>query len=121
MKKTFPFTHPKHKPERVVAMIKGDVRKYLKRERRKKLPDDVDFWDFDCRAGKDANSAATIQVAELIPSIDSGAQNGWPEIYLEILAKPGRRTGIPRQQAANTKRRARLIFSAVAEPPILVG
>lgn len=121
MKKTFPLENPKHKPERVVAMVKGDVRKYLKRERRKKLPDDVDFWDFDCRAGKDADSATTIHVAELIPSIDLGAKEGWPEIYLEILAKPGRRSGPRKEQAANTKRRSRLIFTCAGDSPLLVG
>lgn len=91
MKKTFPFADPKHKPERVVAMIKNDIRKYVKRERRKKLPEDADFWDFDCRVGKDADSSAKAHVEELVPAIDKATKEGWTEIYIEILAKPGQR------------------------------
>jgi hypothetical protein len=41
MKKTFSMTDPRHKAPRVVAAIKSDVRKYLKRERRKALPEDA--------------------------------------------------------------------------------
>ncbi|MGB0744732.1 MAG: DUF6172 family protein, partial [Opitutales bacterium] len=38
MKKTFPLTHSKIKPERQLEAVKGEISKYLKRERRKKLP-----------------------------------------------------------------------------------
>lgn len=92
MKKTFPFEVPPHKPPRVVESIKNDIRRYLKRERRKKLPDDVDFWDFDCRTGADSGSASTVHVAELTAAIDKASAEGWPAIYIEILAKPGHRT-----------------------------
>jgi len=91
MKKTFLFEDPKHKPERVVAMIKNDIRKYVKRERRKKLPEDVDFWDFDCRMGKDVESSAKAHVEELVPAIDAATKEGWTQIYIEILAKHGHR------------------------------
>ena len=51
MRKIFPLEVPKHAPPRVIEAIKSDVRKYLKRERRKALPEGVDFWDFDCQVG----------------------------------------------------------------------
>ena len=57
MKKTFPLTHPKKKPERLVDAIRSEVNKYLKRERKKTLPDGTDYWDFDCKVGVDAESA----------------------------------------------------------------
>lgn len=98
MKKLFPLTSPKHAPARVVASIKADVRKYLKRERRKELPEGVDFWDFDCRAGKDAETAAEVHVAEITKPIDGAATENWEAIYLEILAKPGHRTAKPQQE-----------------------
>ena len=58
---------------RVVERIKADVRKYLKRERRKKLPDGVDFWDFDCRSGKTAEGASEIHISGLTAAIDTAA------------------------------------------------
>ena len=91
MKKTFPLEKPPHKPPRVVEQIKSELRKYLKRERRKKLPDGVDYWDFDCRAGKDSESAEENHEKELAAAIDHAAREGWDAIYIEILAKPGRR------------------------------
>ena len=99
MRKTFPFTDLRHKPERVVEQIKSTVRKYLKRERRKELPEGVDFWDFDCRTGQDESTAAESHVSALIAAIDAAVQAGWETIYLEILAKPGRRT--PRLKPAD--------------------
>ena len=95
MKKTFPFSDPKHKPPRVVEAIKSEIRKYLKRERRKTLPEEVDFWDFDCRVGREAASAVSVHVAGLNPAIDNAVGEGWPAVYVEILAKPGHRTRKP--------------------------
>ncbi len=89
VKKTFPFEVPPHKPERVVANMKADVRKYIKRERNKKRPEGVDFWDFDCRTGAAAESAKVLHVEEIVPAIDKAASDGWASIYIEILSKKG--------------------------------
>lgn len=89
MKKTFSLTKTKIHYDRQVEAAKNDVRKYLKRERKKKLPEDVDFWDFDCKYGPDTASAKTIHVAEIIKSIDSAQAQKLESFYLEILAKPG--------------------------------
>ncbi len=35
----------------MVEAIKYELKKYIKRERNKKLPEEVDFCDFDCRYG----------------------------------------------------------------------
>ncbi|MEK6231929.1 MAG: DUF6172 family protein [Luteolibacter sp.] len=91
MKKTFPLEVPSHKPPRVVESIKSEIRKYLKRERRKELPEGVDFWDFDCRAGKDGDSAEVIHVSEITKPVDTASQEKWDTVYVEILAKPGHR------------------------------
>ena len=92
MKKLFPLTSPKHKPTQVVDGIKHDVRKYLKRERRKPCPEGTDFWDFDCRTGPSAEEAKPTHVADLNAAIDTAASENWPGVYIEILAKPGHRT-----------------------------
>lgn len=91
MKKTFPLTSPNHQPARVVEQIKGDVRKYLKRERRKALPEGVDFWDFDCKVGQGENAPEPRHEKEIVPSIDAAAAAGAASVYIEILAKPGHR------------------------------
>ena len=95
MKKTFQFAHPKIQPERMVEAIKGEVSKYLKRERRKALPDGIDFWDFDCKFGPDAQHAVVVHVAELPKRIDAAYGEGLGECYIEILAKPAKRTKRP--------------------------
>ncbi len=91
MRKTFPLTHPKHQPPRVVEQIKAEVRKYLKRERRKPLPEGIDFWDFDCKVGKDAAAAQAKHVEEVTTAIDEAAAADSAEVYVEIVAKPGHR------------------------------
>lgn len=91
MKKTFPLTAPGHQPPRVVESIKNDVRKYLKRERRKPLTEGVDFWDFTCRVGQGEASLESKHVEEIIPAIDAAAAAGCESVYIEILAIPGHR------------------------------
>jgi hypothetical protein len=91
MKKTFPLTSEKHQPARVVEQIKSDVRKYVKRERKKALPEGVDFWDFDCKVGQGESAPEPKHVEEVIPAIDAAAAAQCPSVYVEILATPGHR------------------------------
>lgn len=92
MKKTFPFSVPGHQPPRVVEAIKNDVRKYLKRERRKAVPEGVDFWDFECRVGHGDAEPQSKHVEEIISAIDQAAAGQCASVYIEILAIPGHRT-----------------------------
>lgn len=91
MKKQFPLTSPNHQPARVIEQIKSDVRKYLKRERKKSLPEGVDFWDFDCKVGLGEAAPETKHVEEITAAIDQAATSECPSVYIEILAKPGHR------------------------------
>lgn len=95
MRKTFSLTHEKIKAPRLVDSIKHEVKKYLKRERNKKLPEDVDFWDFDCKYGHTKESAEVIHTSALNKSIDDAVQNELESFYLEVLVKPGKRTKKP--------------------------
>jgi len=95
MKKTFTLTHPKIKTARLFDAARSDVRKYLKRERRKELPEGVDFWDFDCRFGPTEEESKPIHVAEVAKYIVEAEQQQVESFYLEILAKPGHRTKKP--------------------------
>ncbi|MCO4748267.1 MAG: hypothetical protein KC912_25965 [Proteobacteria bacterium] len=89
MRQTFTFADSNHKPPQALAALKNRVRKYLKRERRKALPEGVDYWDFDCRVGEDEDSATVAHVAEVIGRMDTVFESGHPTVYIEILAKPG--------------------------------
>ena len=92
MKKTFKMTHQKIQVPRLVEAIKHEVKKYLQRERRKPLPPEVDFWDFDCRFGVDEASSEVIHVADINKAISTAEEQQLESFYLEILAKPGHRS-----------------------------
>jgi len=87
MKKVFKLQVENKKPERQVESIKNELRKYLKRERKKKLPEDAIYWDFECRFGQDEASAKTVAASALTSALDEAQSTGWSECYIEILAK----------------------------------
>lgn len=91
MQKNFPLKEPGKADARVIEAIKGDVRKYAKRERRKKLPEGFTEWILACRIGPDRDKATACHVDELGSRIDAIANDGGAHIYIEILAQPGHR------------------------------
>ena len=95
MKKTFKLSHAKIKTPRLVDAIKHEVKKYIKRERRRELPADADFWDFDCRFGVDEASSEVIHMSEINKSISWAESEQLESFYLEIMAKPRRRNKMP--------------------------
>lgn len=98
MKKTFKMSHPKIKVPRLVEAIKHEVKKYIKRERRKELPADVDFWDFDCRFGAEEASSESIHLSAINKCISGAEEQQLESFYLEILAKPGHRNKMPNEE-----------------------
>jgi hypothetical protein len=91
MKKTFQLNIEGKNRERLLEATKHEIRQYIKRERRKTLPEGVDFWDFDCRFGTTADNAQGVHLATLTALIDAVAKAGGAAFYLELLAKPGHR------------------------------
>lgn len=89
MQKTFPLQVPGKVDARVVEAVKGDVRKYVKRERRKKLPEGFTEWTFACRTGPDRATATTCAVDELSAAIDAAVAAGATALYVEVIAQPG--------------------------------
>ena len=89
MKKTFELIHPKIKTARLIETARRDVKKYLKRENRKSLPDDFDCWNFDCKFGPSQEKAEVILSSEISKCISEAEAEGLKSFYLEILAKPG--------------------------------
>ena len=84
MRKTYPLKAEGRHPDRVLDAVKHDVRKYLKRERRRPLPEGVDFWDFDCKFGLSTETAETVHLSAVIPSIDVAAKEQADQVYVEI-------------------------------------
>jgi len=95
MKKTFKLSHEKIKTPRLFDAIKHEVKKYIERERRRELPADADFWDFDCRFGVDEASSEVIHMSEINKSISWAESEQLESFYLEIMAKPRRRNKTP--------------------------
>jgi hypothetical protein len=86
MKKIFSLQDEKRDPARVVEAIKNELRKYLKREKKKKLPSGADFWDFDCRFGETQEESKEMTFNQLIRALDEVDSK---ECYIEIVAKVG--------------------------------
>ena len=95
MKKTYQLRIEGKNPDRVLEAVKHEIRKYIKRERRRDLPAGADYWDFDCRFGATEEAAEVVHLSALTASIDGvvGAQG--TQFYVEILAKPGHRKARP--------------------------
>ena len=87
MKKTFTVSHPKKAPARVVDSIKHEIKKYMKRERNKKLPRGMDFWSFDCQFGDTEALASPVHYKELNKCIDAAVEKGLDAFYVEVIAK----------------------------------
>jgi len=95
MRKNFPLQIDGRHPDRVLDAVKHEVRKYIKRERRRDLPEGIDFWDFDCKCGLQAADAEVVHLSALIAAIDALAKAQATSVYIEILAKHGKRTPKP--------------------------
>lgn len=91
MKKTFKLTHEKLNQDRHIDATRHEIRKYIKRERKRTLPQGADFWDFDCRFGADAGISDEIHLSEIDKFINNAIEDDFESFYLEIVAKPATR------------------------------
>lgn len=91
MKKTFQLIHPKIKYPRMIEAAKHEVRKYLKRSRRKALPEGADYWDFECKFGKLEDDAQKIHLSEIDKKIDEEAAKEVEVFYVEVIPVPASR------------------------------
>jgi hypothetical protein len=91
MRKTFQLQVEGKHPDRLLEAIKHEIRKYIKRERRRELPEGSDFWAFDTRFGTDKESAEAVEFPAITGLIDGVAKAGGPQFYIELLARPAQR------------------------------
>ena len=92
MKKTFVLSHPKTSYQRLIEMAKNEVKKYIKSERNKALPEGADFWGFDCKFVKAENKTITIHEGDINRNISAAQNDHWKSFYLEVVATPKTRT-----------------------------
>ena len=89
MKKTFLLTDPKKDPQRVVESIKHDIRKYIKREKRKELPKGTDFWKINSKFGQNADDAVEIKFEDIMKNIDEASSQKLKSFYIELISEAG--------------------------------
>lgn len=93
MKKTFPLQAPGKDDARVRDKIRHEVNKYVRRCRRKELPEGFAQWEFACRIGATEPGAEPRALKDVAGGIDQVAAAGAAGIYIEIVAVPGQRLG----------------------------
>ena len=81
-------------PDRVVEGIKHEIRKYLKRERGKKLPEEFHFWEFACRFGKSEEEASSVHQGALLTHLDTAHHEKWEQCYIEIIAHASKKATV---------------------------
>ncbi|HEY8993208.1 MAG TPA: DUF6172 family protein [Lacunisphaera sp.] len=95
MKKTFPLQAAGKDDARVRDKIRHEVNKYVRRSRRKEVPEGFAQWEFVCKVGATAEAAASKQLKEVAGAIDAVAESGATSVYLEIDAVPSQRRAAP--------------------------
>lgn len=95
MKKTFQLHIEGKSRDRILDAVKHEIRKAIKRDRRRALPPGVHYWDFDCRFGLTQELAEPTHLATLTGLIDAVAQSAGEQFYVEVLVKPGYRLARP--------------------------
>jgi hypothetical protein len=92
MKKTFPLRAAGKEDARVRDKIRQEINKYMRRERKKKLPEGFDHWELACRVGAVAASADVMATKDVGGAIDKVAADGATQVYVEIIAVAAHRT-----------------------------
>ena len=75
--------------------IRHEVNKYVRRSRRKEVPEGFAQWEFICKVGATADAAASKPLKEVAGAIDAVAVGGATSVYLEIEAVPSQRLSAP--------------------------
>ena len=89
MRTIFTLNKPKVKLARQIEATKSTIKKYVKRERAKTLPEGVDFWDFECKFGNSKEEAKKCHLTEITQLVDEAEAKEQISFYVEILAVEG--------------------------------
>ena len=89
MNKSYKLIEEKRNKDRVVESVKHEIRKYIKREKNKSLPKDVDFWKLECKISKDNDALVFVEFPNLIKTIDTLVLENAQTLNIEILSFEG--------------------------------
>ena len=92
MKKTYQLQVEGKNRDRLLDAARHDIRKYQQRELRRTPPEGYDMWSFDCRFGASEALAEPADVGELPALITAITQGGAESFYVELRARPARRS-----------------------------
>ncbi|MEA3352445.1 MAG: DUF6172 family protein [Campylobacterota bacterium] len=87
MKKRFALTASNKAPARVLESIKNEIRKYIKREKRKPLSDGADFWRLDCKFAQNDDEPKEIKYEDITKCINEASEQNCESIYIELISK----------------------------------
>ena len=87
MKKVFQIDVSNKTRERQIDSIKNEIRKYIKREKSKKLPEGFNACFFDCKFGQTKEDAKVINFVDVIKSVDLAQSENYESFYIEIIAR----------------------------------
>ncbi len=91
MKKTFLLEVENKNPDRVLDGIKKEIRKYIKREKKKKLPEDMDMWSMECKFAIGDATPNSIGFIDIMKNVDAAANSEFNTFYLEIITSAVKR------------------------------
>ncbi|MCK5293360.1 MAG: hypothetical protein KAJ49_01815 [Arcobacteraceae bacterium] len=87
MKKKFLLTDEKKDSQRVLESIKHNIRKYIKREKRKDLPEGSNFWKINCKFGQSEESTVEIRFEDLMKNINEVSTQNLDSFYIELVSE----------------------------------
>lgn len=96
MKKIFPFEIQGKHPDRLLDHTKHEIKKYMRRETRRPLPEGFDYWDFDCTIGASQSLAQSVHPKEINQKINELKALEHPSFFIELVVKPKKRSHIKR-------------------------
>lgn len=102
LKKIFNLHVENKEPQRVVESIKNEIRKYIKREQKKALPENTDYWFFDCKFAKNEDEPRVIEFVDIIKNVNEASEENCQSFYLEILARAQKRPEKTIEEEINT-------------------
>ncbi|WP_438483029.1 DUF6172 family protein [Oleiharenicola lentus] len=88
MKKAFPLQAVGKDDARVRDKIRHEVNKYVRRSRKREIPEGFGMWEFACKIGPQAEQAESKPLDAIAHEIDAIAETGVKEVYIEIEAVP---------------------------------
>ena len=86
MKKKFLLKEENKNSDRLLESIKYQIRKYIKREKRKANSDEDTILRFACKFAKDDEEIETISFTDITKCINEASQKDCESFYIEIIA-----------------------------------